>query len=59
MPTSFLAFLQRGLVAALVVLLVLPVGEPFAFARKKKQRPTAASGSQLTPDQRASMRSIG
>jgi hypothetical protein len=53
MPTSFLVSLQRCLVAVLLVLLVMPVGEPFAFARKKKQQPTAASGSSLTPDQRA------
>lgn len=39
--------------AFLVALIVLPPGEPFAFAKKKKkEQPTAASASALTQDQR-------
>ena len=54
MPTSFLASLQRFLAVFLVALMVLPPGEPFAFARKKKkQDATALSASPLTADQRA------
>lgn len=54
MPTSFLASVQRWFAFFLVALLVLPPGEPLAFARKKKKADmTAASQSQLTQDQRA------
>jgi uncharacterized protein (DUF1800 family) len=48
MPT-----ISRCLAVFLAGLLILPPGEPFAFARKKKkEQPTAASASPLTQDQR-------
>src|SRR5580700_7404036 len=54
MPTSLVSGTERFLAAALIALMVLPAGEPLAFARKKKkQEPTAANASPLTPDQRA------
>ena len=54
MPTNLSFPLQRCLAASMVALLVLPPGEPFAFAKKKKkQQPTAAVESPLSPDQRA------
>jgi uncharacterized protein (DUF1800 family) len=54
MPTSLVSGTERFLAAALIALMVLPPGEPLAFARKKKkQEPTAANASPLTPDQRA------
>jgi uncharacterized protein (DUF1800 family) len=54
MPTNLVSGTERFLAAALIALMVLPPGEPLAFARKKKkQEPTAANASPLTPDQRA------
>jgi uncharacterized protein (DUF1800 family) len=48
MPT-----ISRCLAAFLAALLILPLGEPFAFARKKKkEQPTAANALPLTQDQR-------
>ncbi len=53
MPTGFVSGMQRCLVVFLAALLVLPPGEPFAFAKKKKKpQPTGAIESPLTPDQR-------
>jgi hypothetical protein len=53
MPTGFISGIQRCLAVFLVALLVLPPGEAFAFGhKKKKEQPTAASASPLTPDQR-------
>ena len=42
----------RCLAVVLSALLVLPAGEPFAFAKKKKKQPIAADQSPLTQDQR-------
>jgi len=54
MPTNFSSGIQRSLIALLVAVLVLPPGEPLAFARKKKKADlSAASDSSLTQDQRA------
>jgi uncharacterized protein (DUF1800 family) len=54
MPTNLVSGTERFVAAALIALMVLPPGEPLAFARKKKkQEPTAANTSPLTPDQRA------
>ena len=53
MPTGFISGIQRCLAVFLTALLVLPSGEAFAFGhKKKKEQPTAASASPLTPDQR-------
>ena len=53
MPTGFISGIQRCLAVFLTALLVLPPGEAFAFGhKKKKEQPTAASASSLTPDQR-------
>jgi uncharacterized protein (DUF1800 family) len=53
MPTNLVSASQRCIVVLVTALLVLPPGEPVAFARKKKkEQPTAASGSPLTKDQR-------
>ncbi|MGB9032297.1 MAG: DUF1800 family protein [Acidobacteriaceae bacterium] len=53
MPTGFISGIQRCVAVFLAALLVLPPGEAFAFGhKKKKEQPTAASGSSLTPDQR-------
>lgn len=53
MPTNFSSGIQRSLTVFLLALLVLPTGEPLAFARKKKKADlAAASDSQLTQDQR-------
>ena len=54
MPTNCSSGFQRWLTAFLVALLVLPPGEPLAFARKKKKADmSAANESALTQDQRA------
>jgi uncharacterized protein (DUF1800 family) len=50
---SFLALLQRCLAVLIVALMILPPGEPFAFARKKSKEQPTASASSLTADQRA------
>jgi uncharacterized protein (DUF1800 family) len=42
----------RCLAAVLAALLILPPGEPLAFAKKKKKQPIAADKSPLTQDQR-------
>jgi uncharacterized protein (DUF1800 family) len=47
MPNS-----TRCLAILLAALLVLPPGEPFAFAKKKKKQPITADQSPLTQDQR-------
>ncbi len=53
MPTNLVSGFQRFVVAVLVALLALPLGEPLAFARKKKKADLAvANSSPLTPDQR-------
>ena len=53
MPTNLSSGIQRPLTAFLLALLVLPPGEPAAFARKKKKADlSAASESSLTQDQR-------
>jgi uncharacterized protein (DUF1800 family) len=53
MPTNLSSGIQRSLTVFLLALLVLPPGEPLAFARKKKKADlAAASDSQLTQDQR-------
>ncbi len=53
MPTSLVSGFQRSVVAMLVALLALPLGEPFAFARKKKKADLAVvNSSPLTTDQR-------
>jgi uncharacterized protein (DUF1800 family) len=53
MPTGFISGIQRCLAVFLAALLVLPPGKAFAFGhKKKKEQPTAASASPLTPDQR-------
>ena len=53
MPTSPVSAIQRILVVSLTALLVLPPGEPIAFAKKKKKpEPTAAAASPLTQDER-------
>jgi uncharacterized protein (DUF1800 family) len=52
MPTNLFAGMQRSLTALLVALLVLPLGEPLAFARRKKANISAANDSPLTQEQR-------
>ena len=53
MPTNLVSGFQRSVVTVLVALLALPLGGPFAFARKKKKADLAvANSSPLTPDQR-------
>ncbi|HTW47388.1 MAG TPA: DUF1800 family protein [Acidobacteriaceae bacterium] len=42
----------RCLAVLLAALLILPPGEPFAFAKKRKKQPIAADSSPLTQDQR-------
>jgi uncharacterized protein (DUF1800 family) len=45
-------FASRCLAVLLAGLMVLPPGEPLAFAKKKKKQPIAADRSPLTQDQR-------
>ena len=54
MPTGFLSGMQRCLAVSLAALLVVPPGDAFGFShKKKKEQPSGASTSPLTPDQRA------
>jgi uncharacterized protein (DUF1800 family) len=53
MPTGFLSGMQRCFAVSLAALLVMPPGDAFGFShKKKKQEPSGASTSPLTPDQR-------